>query len=112
MLSGHCAQIDAIRILPIHSLSIALIISEAILDTDNDPELNLSEPGKPEESNEITHHKLVKTTPNPKATKKRSGELGPLPELPELPVAEGGGVGVVVVEIKLDVVADMLAKMQ
>jgi hypothetical protein len=55
---------------------------------------------------------LVKTTPNPRATKKRRGELGPLPELPLLPVAEGGGVGVVVVEIKLDVVADILMEVR
>lgn len=35
------------------------------------------------------HHKLVKTTPNPRATKKSSGELGPLLPLEGEPVDEG-----------------------
>ena len=29
---------------------------------------------------EASHHRLVKTTPKPRATKNSSGELGPLPE--------------------------------
>jgi hypothetical protein len=39
----------------------------------------------------VTYHKIVKTTPNPRATKKSKGELvGPLPEL--LFVGEGLGM--------------------
>ncbi len=38
------------------------------------------------------HHRFVKTTPKPRATKKRSGELGPFPPLlPGLPVGEAVG---------------------
>lgn len=37
------------------------------------------------------YHKLVKTTPNPSATKNSSGELvGPLPPPPPLPVLVAG----------------------
>ncbi len=44
----------------------------------------------------MTYHKLVNTTPNPKATKKSNGELvGPLPLLPpELVVGSGGAADV------------------
>jgi hypothetical protein len=109
MLSGHCTQIDTIWILSIHTLPIALVISEAVFHTDDDPS-GWSMGHSKHNSESSAHHKLVKTTPNPKATKKSSGELGPFPELPELPVGEAGGVAVVV-EIKLVVVADILAGM-
>ena len=36
---------------------------------------------------DCTHHRLVKTTPNPRATKKSRGELGPLPPLSAVLVA-------------------------
>ena len=39
---------------------------------------------------EASYHRLVKTTPNPNATKKSNGELGPLPELT---FAEDVGLG-------------------
>lgn len=83
MLSRHCAEIHRVRVLTLHSLSISLIISEAILDTDDNPkEVRIATaPLHP------AHHKLVKTTPKPRATKKSSGELGPLPPLS--PVAVG-----------------------
>ena len=44
----------------------------------------------------VTYHRLVNTTPNPKATKKSNGELvGPLPLLPpELVVGSGGAADV------------------
>jgi len=108
MLPGHGTQIHSIRVFSIHTLPITLVVSEAVLYTDNDPvscQLDVLEHTR--EWN--THHKLVKTTPKPKATKKSSGELGPFPEFPEL-VAEGGGLAEVV-EIKLVVVADILADM-
>lgn len=43
MLSGHGAQIDTIGILSIHPLSVALIVSEAILDTHDDPSFVVSQ---------------------------------------------------------------------
>lgn len=54
-----------------------------------------------------TYHKFVKTTPKPRATKKRSGELvGPPPPPLPSPVGEAEGETVVVVEV---VVADIVA---
>lgn len=48
----------------------------------------------------MTYHRLVNTTPNPKATKKSNGELvGPVPLLPpELVVGPGGADDVEVAE--------------
>jgi hypothetical protein len=51
-----------------------------------------------------THHKLVKTTPNPSATKNNKGELGPEP-----PPLLGVEVGEDAAE---EVVADILDEMQ
>jgi hypothetical protein len=46
------------------------------------------------------HHKLVKTTPKPRATKNSSGELGPEPPpLEPLAVGDGAEPDVVVADI-------------
>ena len=54
---------------------------------------------------EGSYHRLVKTTPKPNATKKRSGELGPLPELTfaeDVALGEADMVGADAVEDILD----------
>lgn len=61
----------------------ALIVAEAVLDTDNDPEQNVSDAGSCGSDAAVgrsANHKLVKTTPKPRATKKSRGEfVGPPP---------------------------------
>ena len=63
-------------------------------------------------SETAAYHKFVKTTPKPRATKNKSGELvGPPPPPPPPPedvaaagateVAEGGGIVVVMVEVDM-----------
>jgi hypothetical protein len=64
-----------------------LIISKTVLDADNNPIAAMSCKSLPginhRETILVTYHKFVKTTPNPRATKKRSGELlGPPPPPP------------------------------
>lgn len=48
------------------------------------------------------YHKFVKTTPNPRATKKSSGELLGPPPPPELPVEVLVAALVVLVEVEED----------
>lgn len=87
MLSGHGAEIDCIRVFSIHALSIALVVSKAVFDADDDPGLGVNrclDGGREMDA----YHKFVKTTPKPRATKKSKGELGPLPLLDAL-VADG-----------------------
>jgi hypothetical protein len=54
----------------------AAVVAEAVLDADDDPnDVNKSNYTTPASA----YHRLVKTTPKPRATKKSSGELvGPL----------------------------------
>jgi hypothetical protein len=52
----------------------------------------------------------VKTTPKPRATKKRSGELGP--PLPPPLVGEGEDVGLAVPDGRPDVVLDIVAGLE
>jgi hypothetical protein len=40
MLARHGAEVNCIRIFPIHALSIPLVISETVFDADNDPDTN------------------------------------------------------------------------
>jgi hypothetical protein len=54
------------------------------------------------ESIGLAYHKFVKTTPNPRATKKSSGELLGPPPPPELPVEVLDGAVVVLVEVVED----------
>ena len=51
------------------------------------------------------NHKLVKTTPNPRATKNSSGELGPEPP-PPLPDAVGDAAELD--DVGLDILDEML----
>lgn len=88
--------------------TIPLIISEAILDTDNDPRngelvcVYRRRVSGDRRAQEQAYHRLVKTTPNPNATKKSNGELvGPPPPPPPLgadDVAAGGATGELVAE--------------
>lgn len=49
----------------------------------------------------MQYHRLVKTTPKPKATKNRSGEFVGPPPPPPLPSSVGVGVGAAVVVVAM-----------
>jgi hypothetical protein len=83
VLSGHCAEVHSIGVFTLQSLAVPLIISEAILHTNDNPERVSLATLRPA----TAYHRLVKTTPKPNATKKSSGELGPFP----LPSTDGEG---------------------
>jgi hypothetical protein len=87
--SGHVFKADGLDLFSVSDRSVASVIPEAVLYTDDDPFLCQPEPQNNEE--QPSHHKFVKTTPNPSATKKRRGELvGPPPPPPPPPeVCEG-----------------------
>ena len=50
------------------------------------------------------YHRLVKTTPKPRATKNSNGELGPLPPPPPVGDGEGLAVGGVGAEEPVEVI--------
>jgi len=77
VLARHSAKIDAIWIFPIQAPAITLVIPKAVFDTNNNPAMQLVIDIDPIWCS-AAHHKLVNTTPKPSATKKSSGELGPL----------------------------------
>lgn len=91
-------QVDRFAILIVSWHSVPLVITEAVLYTNDDP---VQRPlvrncgriqGRLECGTAGTYHRLVKTTPNPKATKKSKGELvGPPPPPPEADVVGPGG---------------------
>ena len=77
MLSRHVAEFCSVWVFTsIHALSVALVVSEAILHTDDDPTYVST---RIKQNSWAFYHKFVKTTPKPSATKKSRGELGPLP---------------------------------
>jgi hypothetical protein len=83
----HGHEVNGIAIFTECALTIALVVAEAVLHTDDNPGDTGSE-GEAKQTRDEKHryHKLVKTTPKPRATKNRRGELvGPLPP-PEEPV--------------------------
>ena len=113
MSSRHCTEVYWLAVLAVSQLAIALVVSEAVLDADDDPEddcqlisANTEVPAT-SQRHALTYHKFVKTTPKPRATKKSRGELvgpGLLPlALPEV-VAEGGAE-----EVVEDMMADLAA---
>lgn len=76
----HLREIDGVSILAECSrLTAALVISEAVLDAHDDPANSVSE-ALWHCVAQGSYHKLVNTTPNPRATKNSNGELvGPPP---------------------------------
>jgi hypothetical protein len=74
--SGQVVKVDGIDRFTVPEGAIARIVSKAVLDSDNDPLIKVSFTfGLRWNRSCATNHKLVKTTPKPKATKKSSGEL-------------------------------------
>jgi hypothetical protein len=79
--------------------SAATVVSEAVLNADDDPE-RVSKKKETATNLAVAYHRFVKTTPKPRATKKSSGELvGPPPPPPLLlggsVVAKGLSVAIV-----------------
>lgn len=100
MRSGHGNQVDWVAIFSHGSLAVALVVSEAVFDTDNDPKGEVSYVAT--SPDHISYHKFVKTTPKPRATKNSRGELvGPPPplELEAALVVATGELEVVVADI-------------
>lgn len=100
MWPRHGHEIDGCAIFAEYALAIALVVAEAVLYPDNDP-IMYDQPFvdtlNPEQG--PAYHKLVKTTPKPRATKNNNGELvGPPPLLPLLPELVALGIADVVVE--------------
>jgi hypothetical protein len=106
MRTGHGYQIDWVACLFAAQLAVSLIVSETVLNTNNDPVnyvrarffLFLTEECVMAQfSDAPTYHKLVKTTPKPSATKNSSGELvapepPPPPLLPDVVAALAAAV--------------------
>lgn len=109
MRPRHCGQIDGFAVLVYHTrLAVSLIVSEAVLDTDNDPVVQVSV-GVERDTNRFssTYHKFVKTTPKPSAIKKSSGELvGPPPPVPCVAVDVALGAA----EVEDEVVAMVVSR--
>lgn len=77
MWARHCVEVDWDSICGSPRSSVALVVSEAVLDTDDDPLKQLATEQRLAE--QFTNQRLVKTTPKPRATKNSKGELvGPL----------------------------------
>lgn len=106
MRSRHGHHIDRLTIFADDTISVSLIVSEAVLYTNDDPEVQISALACFLVGIEETNHKLVKTTPKPRATKKSKGELvGPLLPPPP-PTVDALGVGEVVEVALEDIVGD------
>jgi hypothetical protein len=94
--TADCGEVDGLAIL-VQCLRtpVALVVSEAILDADDDPRWQSGQHSAAFRALWCSaYHRLVKTTPKPNATKKSSGELvGPLLSLLLLSLWVGEGVG-------------------
>ena len=95
MGARHGVEINGLAILGISGGAVALVVSEAVLDADDDPDITMaSAKPTPMPASQMTYHKLVKTTPKPRATKNSSGELvGPLEPPPPPPLVSEGMLG-------------------
>ena len=113
MLSRHRTQVNGVSVFAISQCAVALVISEAVLHANDDPgddcQLTVGWAerlgGEVQDDRWVTHQRLVKTTPKPKATKNNSGELvgpGLLLLFAALVDAEGAAE----VEVGLDMVVD------
>jgi hypothetical protein len=86
----HILEVDRINFFSISNGTIACIVSKAVLDTNNNPSIDVSFRVANSVPTLNAHHKFVKTTPNPRATKNSRGELvGPPPPLDWLVVVVG-----------------------
>jgi len=74
----HSHHVDRLSIFSQCHLSVAAVVSEAVLDTNDNPvRLSVFEILRDRQADD--YQRLVKTTPKPRATKNSSGELvGPL----------------------------------
>ena len=88
MLSWHVGHVYWFTILIVLRPTIALIVSEAVLDTNDDP---TTRSALVHEATKVsfTYQRLVKTTPKPSATKKSKGELVGPPPPPPPPLLAG-----------------------
>lgn len=76
MGSRHGHEIDRRAIYAQGSLAVALIVSEAILDADDDPGTDSQRCFHADQLCDVpSYHRFVNTTPNPSATKKSRGEF-------------------------------------
>lgn len=112
MRPRHCRHVNGFTVFIVALLAIPLVVSKAIFDSDNDPAGDFVkrlrdwlQSGNCAALRFLTYHKLVKTTPNPKATKNSNGELvGPPPPppppllLPPLLDVVAGGTPIVSVD--------------
>ena len=96
MGSWHVRHVYRLAVFIMLRPSIPLVIAEAIFDTHDNPNKRVNQStvegskGVVERTNS-THHRFVKTTPKPRATKKSRGELvGPPPPPPPPPEFELG----------------------
>ena len=92
MRSRHVFEVDRLSVLVEPQGPVACIVAEAVLDTDNDPIITSRVRLHPShlargafQEKLCAHHRFVKTTPKPSATKNRRGD--------ELLPCCGGGVG-------------------
>ncbi len=76
MRPRHIFEIDRLSVLIEPHRPVARVVTEAILYTDDDPtiELDWTRDISAETIPDCAHHRFVKTTPKPSATKKRSGD--------------------------------------
>jgi hypothetical protein len=91
--AGHDGKIDGVAARVGAQRSVPLVVSEAVLDANDNPARSAVKSGERE-----TNQRLVKTTPKPRATKKSSGELLELPGPPLACVAVAEGLVVWAVE--------------
>jgi hypothetical protein len=83
MRARHGSHIDGFSIFPGSDSGATSVIPEAVLDTNDDPgTISLENEKKKRIHGECAYHRLVKTTPNPRATKNSRGELVGPPPLP------------------------------
>lgn len=108
MRPRHCRHVYGLAVLVLLRPTIPLVVSEAVLDANDDPMIGMSAylviiSFKPQNFCRLRmcrelYHRFVKTTPKPSATKKSKGELVGPPPPPELlgavDVAAGGATAV------------------
>lgn len=107
MCPWHGCHIDMLAILVMVKATVALVVPEAVFDADDDPtECKHDTPGLMRLQTREVYHKLVKTTPKPRATKNRSGELVGPELLDWLPLPVGVGEAGSAAEVGEDMAAE------
>lgn len=105
MGSGHVLERHRLTIFIGESSAIASIVSEAVLNSDDNPVSTVqleTGPARGPRASIQTYQRLVKTTPKPRATKKSNGELLLLPPLSGLLLLSFCPVGVDVCGVEAD----------